>query len=74
MNELSLLDIMDMLYAANAKSVGYDKFGTSETVVFNAPELGNRRVLIKSAGDNLYPNGTKSNIMDFRVRIAISEE
>lgn len=71
MNELTLLDIIDQLYAANAGSVKYDRTGTCETIEFDAPVFSNRRVLMKLSGDNVC--NPKTGVMDFRVRVVLQE-
>lgn len=71
MDELTLLDILDQLYAANAASVKYDRAGVCETVEFDAPVFSNRRVLMKLSGDNIRNPGT--GVMDFRVRVVLQE-
>lgn len=71
MDEMTLLDIIDQLYAANAGSVKYDRTGTCETIEFDAPGFSNRRVLMKLSGDNIRNPGT--GVMDFRVRVVLQE-
>lgn len=71
MDDLTLLDILDQLYAANAGSVKYDRTGVCETIEFDAPGFSNHRVLMKLSGDNV--RNTKTGMMDFRVRVVLQE-
>lgn len=71
MDEMTLLDIIDQLYAVNAGSVKYDRTGTCETIEFDAPGFSNRRVLMKLSGDNVC--SPKTGVMDFRVRVVLQE-